>query len=1100
MSSNVRWRRTITAAAVVLAGSVLSAASAFAQAGGVGVIEGTVKDGQSGRPLEGVQVAALGTSATYTRSIGAITNREGFYRIVNAPARTVELRARLIGFSAANKQVVVVAGQTVKADFVLNQSALQLEAVVTTGTATATEVKHLGNTVAQIEAPKFAPIATTNELLQGREPGVVGLPSSGMTGTGARIRIRGNASLSQSNEPIIFVDGIRINSSGDFSSSVGDGGAAAPSRLDDIDPSSIERVEILKGAAAATLFGTEASNGVIQIFTKKGSAGKPKWDFQLQGDLLRFPTGRLESNWGVPYSASGAATGAAELNSFFGRTTIQAYVPFDEPYVARFYTLGQSTTGSLGITGGTDALTYYVNGRYTKENGPFGGEQYAPAPSLDVVRRVNSTINLNFVPYNSLRMGMRSSYTNTFQDTPQNANNIYAPVTQALFGKPELAVCAGGAAANNHDGTCKGAGNTFGVQGFGSPEELMQIRTQQNINRIISAVDVAYQPWTNMSWTTTAGVDYTSGQNFNFQPFGSDFNQIYNNDPAGNKTVQDRNQREITVDSKLNYGRAIFGFPSSFVLGAQGFFSKSAQPGAFNHNFPGPGINVVPAGDDPIALEVISETINGGAFVQEQLGLTNWIYVTGGARYDYSSTFGKSSSGVLYPKVSLSVVPSDRSGWKPMLGVSSLRIRGAWGQSGRQPGAFSKLTTFNPLSGDAGSGLSPGNIGNPDLKPEISTELEGGAEVGLWGDKLGLQYTYWNRKIADLLVDKQYPISGGFQNTQLSNIGEMTANGHEIGIKAFLVQKANFSADVFVNGAYLHQTVTSLGGAAEIKVGGSYPRYRNYIKEGFTPGAMFGSKLARSCTERPAGKTYVCLNPGEVSYDFNGDGKPDTEAQVLAALAGPFPSSKLIAGNVVLRVDEDGDGDPLDHYTGKPFPDWTGSFGGSINVGKNWRLYSLFEYKGGNYQYTCLTCAFRNANARGRDTYEAARIDGIMRNPASAATDRLAAAKDWLNIVGLNGYPGLNQQSPGDFVRWRELSLTYTSRSLAERLGARDLSISLTGRNLVLWAPHYIGQDPEINILAAGVGAGLQNNFNEGIDGFGLPIPRRVAVSIRLGY
>ncbi|MBV6520604.1 MAG: Vitamin B12 transporter BtuB [Gemmatimonadaceae bacterium] len=1094
MSSNVRWRRAVAAAVF----SALSATSVYAQAGGVGVIEGTVKDAQTGQPLEGVQVAVydqLGPSRLVALGIGAMTNRDGGYRIANAPARGLMVRARFIGFGAVDKQVTVRAGGSVTVDFQLQQSALQLGAVVTTGTAVATEVKHLGNTVAQIEAPKFAPIATTNELLQGREPGVVGLPSSGMTGTGARIRIRGNASLSQSNEPVIFVDGIRINSSGDFSANIGDGGAAAPSRLDDIDPSTIERVEILKGAAAATLYGTEASNGVIQIFTKKGSAGKPKWDFQLQGDLLRYPDDRLDSNWGVPKTAADASA----LNAFFGRTDIQAYKKFDEPFVKRFYDVGKSTTGSLSITGGTEGITYFVNGRYYKENGPFGGTQYGPA--IDEVRRANATINLGFVPYNNLRIGVRSAYTNTSQETPQNANNIYAPVTQALFGKPELSACNDGAVGNVGDGTCKGAGNTFGVQGFGSPEELMYIRTQQKIDRVVSSIDVTYTPWQDLSWSTTGGVDYTGGQNFSWQPFGTDFNGIYNNDPAGNRTVQDRNQREMTLDSKLNWSRDLFGMNSSFVVGVQGFFSRSAQPGAFNHNFPGPGINVVSAGDDPVALEVIRETVNGGGFVQEQLGLTNWIYLTGGARYDFSSTFGKSSSGVLYPKASISVVPSDREGWKPMLGISSVRLRGAWGQSGRQPGAFDKLTTFNPLSGDAGSGLSPGNIGNPDLKPEVSTEIEGGAEVGIWGDKLGLQYTYWNRKVKDLLVDKQYPISGGFQNTQLSNIGEMEASGQEIGIKAFLIQRANLSADVFVNGAYLKQTVTSLGGAAEIKVGGSYPRYRNYIKEGYTPGAMFNSKLARPCSERPAGKTYQCLNPGELAYDFNGDGKADTEAQILAVLAGPVGLPKLIAGNVIYRVDEDGDGDPLDHYGGKPFPDWTGSFGGSLNIGRNWKLYSLFEYKAGDYQYSCLTCAFRNSNARGENTLASAKVEEVMINPASTAQQRLAAAKDWLDIVALNGYPGLNQQSPGDWVRWRELSITYTaSRSLAERLGARDLSLSLTGRNLTLWAPKYIGQDPEINIYSAGVGAGLQNNFNEGIDGFGMPIPRRVALSIRLGY
>jgi len=124
----------------------------------------------------------------------------------------------------------------------------------------------------------------------------------------------------------------------------------------------------------------------------------------------------------------------------------------------------------------------------------------------------------------------------------------------------------------------------------------------------------------------------------------------------------------------------------------------------------------------------------------------------------------------------------------------------------------------------------------------------------------------------------------------------------------------------------------------------------------------------------------------------------------------------------------------------------------------------------------------------------------VLINPASSADARLAAAKDWLSLVALNSYPGLNQGYKGDFMRWRELSLTYTApRNLADRLGARDIAVSLTGRNLMLWTK-YPGHDPEVNIYSAGVVAGLQNNFNEGIDGFGLPLPRRVALSVRLGY
>ena len=136
-----------------------------------------------------------------------------------------------------------------------------------TGAGIATEKRKLGNTIATLDASTLdnAPISDFSQMIAGREPGVVAMPSSGATGEGAAIRIRGSSSLSQLNEPIIYVDGIRVDRS-----AVSLSGTGNPSRLDDIPPESIERVEILKGAAAATLYGTEASNGVIQIFTKRG--------------------------------------------------------------------------------------------------------------------------------------------------------------------------------------------------------------------------------------------------------------------------------------------------------------------------------------------------------------------------------------------------------------------------------------------------------------------------------------------------------------------------------------------------------------------------------------------------------------------------------------------------------------------------------------------------------------------------------------------------------------------------------------------------------------------------------------------------------------
>ena len=185
---------------------------------------------------------------------------------------------RLIG-STRSTGLLVQAGQTATLNIQVGVSALQLEQVVVTGTGSQVEIKKLGNTIATIHPPAFAPISTPSQLLQARDASVLILPASGIAGEGSRIRIRGNASLSMSNEPIVFIDGVRINTAGGGMMA---GGGGSVSRLDDIDPSSIDRVEVLKGAAAATLYGTEASNGVIQIFTKKGSSGQARWSFNAE--------------------------------------------------------------------------------------------------------------------------------------------------------------------------------------------------------------------------------------------------------------------------------------------------------------------------------------------------------------------------------------------------------------------------------------------------------------------------------------------------------------------------------------------------------------------------------------------------------------------------------------------------------------------------------------------------------------------------------------------------------------------------------------------------------------------------------------------------
>jgi TonB-linked SusC/RagA family outer membrane protein len=1073
-------RRTALLTAVAFGAAAQLAAQ---EAAGVGTIEGTVREQTTGRPVELAQVHVVG------KNIGATSNRDGAYRITNVPVGPVELRIGMVGFTPSSRTSTVAAGGTLKVDFALAPSAVQLEAIVTTGTAGATEVKRLGNTVATIDPPKYAPIKTASELLQGREPGVVGLSTSGLAGEGMKIRIRGNASLTQSNEPIVFVDGIRINSGGQS------GGGTTISHLDDIDPSTIERVEILKGAAAATLYGTEASNGVIQIFTKRGTSGAPKWDFNVAQDFSSYPTDRIDDNWGTPVRQGQLDS----LKKLWGRSDLQLFKPFSQPLQRDYFETGSAQTVNGSVTGGTQNLNYIVSGNYSRDDGPWAAQKLGGL-ARDLIRRGGGRSVISFFPSSNVRINAQGQYANTYGNRPQYGNNIYSPVTLLEFSKPDLGQCRNSDPAGTDPdqgvkapGVCKFGGNPTGApNAFGTPRETARKLNEVSTDRYISSIDVGYTPVASLNLTGILGVDYTSQTSTQFQPFGYNVDNVIGDDVFGDKGIYDENNRQITLDVKANWTRDFMSsFNSAFVAGVQGFLTKVKYPGSFGYDFPGPGIARTDAAGFQFASDGILETVNGGYFVQEQLGFKKYLYLTAGARYDYSSAFGKSADGVLYPKFSVSFIPSDLPGFK-LPAISSLRFRGAWGQSGRQPSAFAKFTTFSAQTGPAGAGLRPDNLGNPNLKPEVATEIEGGLELGLLNDRIGFDATYWKRKVDDLLFAVQYPPSGGFTNAQLSNVGVLDAHGLELSARGFVVQTASTTLDLRANIAFLTQEVTSLGGAPELKTGGSYARIRGYIKPGYAPGEFFGAKALQPCR---GGQTTKCLQAGQLPYDINKDGVPDTEAQMLAFLSSPKSYTTLFNGSVIMV--ENGILSDL----GKPTPDYTGSFGGTLTFAKNWQIGSLFEFKGGNYTYWCLICGFRNASPVGTNSKLFQQINATLLNPASTAEQRLQAAKDWVyKAASLTPYQGLNEVSDGDFLRFRELNITYTApRSLAGRLGARNMSFTLTGRNLVLWTK-YQGVDPEVSYTGQGGQSGVNENFVESIDAFGFPIARRIGISVRLGY
>ena len=1113
--------RSLSAALLAGAALALCAGVSAAAAQGTGTVRGTVTDAVTRRPVDGVQVFVVGTD------LGTLSNAAGQFQF-NVAAGPVTLRTRRVGFGSATKPVTVTAGEVTLVDFALNQAAISLDVVVVTGAGAETEVKKLGNTVGQIDVKslRHAPVSNLSEQLAAREPGVSVLPSGGLSGEGAQIRIRGTASLTQANEPIVYVDGVRVDRTGGFGDLIGAGGGGTPSRLDDINPEAIDRMEILKGAAATTLYGTEASAGVIQIFTKKGSRGAPRFDFLSEVGLSNYPLNRYPSEagfarWQTWQDCVAAAAGkdtipcqttrpvADRLSAFYG-TTIRPYEVFERNFVSNLFETGYHTTQSASVSGGSPGVQYYVNGRYFGENGPFGGENLGPARDLD--RKVQGSASLVMLPTDNLKIQVTSQYVDSHHDIPNNNNNIYAPLTNAIFSHPELVTCVTPRASSTPtgDGNCTGPGNPTGVRSFGTVREDMQRTVKQDTKHFTGSLNTVFQAFPTVSFEGTLGVDVTSQLSQAFRPFGNDVDGFINVSPGGDKTVDNRTQRIITAEAKTTWRQQLGErYSSVFVAGGQGFITKLEDEGSSGSSFPGPGLEVTGAAFVPSAYERFLETVNAGVFAQEQLGYRDFAFLTAGGRYDRNSAFGRTSQGVFYPKVGLSVIPSALPHWGTTAltaKFSTLRLRGAIGQSGLQPGAFDKLTTFGAQGSEPGPGLVPSNLGNPDLRPEVSTEWELGTEIGVVQDRVGVNVTYWRRRTKDALYPRVYAPSGGFPNPQLSNVGEIKSGGYDLLANVLPINRPNLSVKLFANASWLWDFVTKLGGAPPLKVGGSYPRYRNFVREGFPAAALFGAKLPGPCSARPAGATYQCLNPGELPYDLTGpagvpDGKPDTEQELLAYLAVPRNPSVLNP----LMVDE-GNG-VLGNYLGKSTPDWQGAFGMNATVRGNWEIGAVFEYKFGNYTITNLTDAFRKSSPTiGRNLRRAAEVEATLLNPASAPEDRLAAAKKWAyELKALSPYDGLNQNENGAFVRFRELNVTYNlpTEWTERKLGLRYVSLTLSGRNLALWSP-YSAIDPELNEYGRG-GAnadlgGIDQNFGQAIDAFGFALPRRYTFAVRVGF
>ena len=442
ISRSAVWRRWGVAALAAI-GLAASSSRLSAQANS-GTISGKVTDASSGVPLAGAAVR-VGTT-----QLGGQTADDGRYTIRGVPAGTVQIQVNRIGYEAKKAAVTVTAGGTATADITLSQAAFSLSDVVVTATG-AQKKAEIANTVATVDIATKALESTANslgQLLSGQAAGVQ-ISSAGAAGGGSRIRIRGQSSLSLGNAPVVYIDGVKVNS--DAST----GSATGASRFDDLNPDEIENIDILKGPAAATLYGTEAANGVINITTKKGRAGSTRWSFFGEAGQSHMDTNKfmdLYIAFDDTVNASGAKTLVqCPLLSLAAKSCTQDSLYHGNVLKTPGLTpITNGNTGKFGaqVSGGSDRNQYFISGEYNKELGPYKMPQ-AEVNRLQTERgkavpynqifpnadtRVNLRTNLSTQLSSKADFNVSIGYLERTDRQPQNEDNSTGLMVDAIAG------------------------------------------------------------------------------------------------------------------------------------------------------------------------------------------------------------------------------------------------------------------------------------------------------------------------------------------------------------------------------------------------------------------------------------------------------------------------------------------------------------------------------------------------------------------------------------------------------------------------------------------------------------------------------------------
>jgi len=846
------------------------------------IVSGKVTNQKDNSGIEGISIVIKGTRS------GAVSDNLGGFTLKLNNNNTVTLVASGIGFKA-QEMSVDPSKMATGVNFVLTEQFSKLDEVVVTGTAAGTTKRQLGSYVSSVSAEDLSKGASGNVLaaLQGKTAGAQIIQNSGDPAGGMSVRLRGISSVLSSSEPLYIVDGVIINNAtnrvtntsanydgGNFVGSIGQ------NRMVDINPADIERIEVLNGAAAAATYGSRANAGVIQIFTKRGKSGAAKVSFSSTyiSSALRkkLDVNQSPTKFGGPTDGAGALTQdviTAVGGVFLTNTTsVQRY-----DYQDYIFRDASGTDNTLSVSGGNDKTKYYFGGSFYNNQGIIKNTDF---------QRFSFRSNIDQVINKWMSMNMGLNYTNSSANEKPDGQSFFSPTNAVTI------------IGNFHDIWTRDANGNIkavGERGRINPVSVIEdIKQRQTTNRILANFGLKLKPMKGLTVDYLMGIDnYAQNGTTYIPPYAYNANPAFFGggltlDPTQNGYASTASNHffQINHDLSANYNFDITNdINSTTQVGYSQQYEKNNYALLQGRGF-APFIETVNGASTPIpGIDDRSEISVSGLYVQQNFKFKNQLFLTGAVRRDGSSVFGANQRNQTYAKASASYVISSTEFWN-QLGISKafdlFKVRVAYGESGNLTGigAYSRFNSYSSNSFLGRSALnSSTTLANENVKPERQAEVEYGMDLGMFNNRVGLTVNVYNKKVTDLLINRQLAPTNGFASL-LDNFGSLENKGYEIMLSLTPVQTKDLKWEM--------TTIYNHNENKAIKIGQALTLFSTNagapvaIVEGQPIGVFYGTYFARgtdgAITTNAAG---IPLAATGVTRKVIGNPNPDYTASLV---------------------------------------------------------------------------------------------------------------------------------------------------------------------------------------------------------------------------